>query len=124
MKSLFDAILLIVSSTALFLFYYVLKKWLQNLKEKRKAQKYLRIINEEKRAQLYRSLQVALVKMERDQAFLGEIYIHGNNEVRLSIERRHGIDLWKFRVGNLNLSSEIKSELKKYGRYIKCNTSK
>ena len=118
MKSLFEAILLIVSFTAIFLFYYLLKRWLQNFKEKKNTQKRLRIIIEEKRAQWYLSLRVALAKMKIDQVLWAEIYIHGKNEERLSIECSPGIDLWKFKFRHMNLSREIQLEFKKYGRYI------
>lgn len=117
MKSLFEAILLIVFFTTIFLFYYILKKWLQNLKEKSNVRKRLRIQKEEKRAQWYRSLRVALVKMKVDQALWAEIYIHGKNEQRLSIECSPGIDLWKFKFRNLDFNQEIQSEFKKFGKY-------
>lgn len=122
MKSLFEAILLIVSFTAIFLLYYLLKKWLQIFKEKRKVQKYIRIIKEEKRAQWYRIFQVALVRMKTDRAFWAEIYIHGKNDDRLSVEHRPGNESWKFKFGYRNLDVEIQTDLNKYGKYIKTET--
>lgn len=121
MKSFFNAIILITCFTALFLFYYLLKRWLRLYRKKRREEYYSRIIQNERRAQNRRSLLVALAKMKSDQAFWAEIYIHSENNERFRLERRPGGSEWCFLFGNRDLDQNLKSEIEKYGEILYAN---
>ncbi len=121
MKSFFDAIILISCFTALFLFYYSLKKWLKSYRKRRREKFYSTIIKNEKKAQNRRALQVALAKMKSDQAFWAEIYIHSNANERFRLEHRPGSHDWHFLFGDRKLNREVRADLEKFGNLIYTN---
>jgi hypothetical protein len=120
-KSFFDAIILISCFTALFLFYYSLKKWLKSYRKKRREKYYSSIIKNEKQAQNRRALQVALAKMKSDQAFWAEIYIHSGINERFRLEHQAGTTEWHFLFRHRMLNRDIQTDLAKYGDIIYTN---
>jgi len=120
-KSFFDAIILITSFTALFLSYYLLKRWLASYRKKRTDKYHSSIIKNEHNAQIRRALQVAVAKMKSDQAFWTEIYSHSEFDERYRIEHKPDSNDWLFLFGDNVPEGIIKSEITKFGEYIYSN---
>lgn len=118
MKSFFDAIIIITCFTALFLSYYLLKRWLSSYRKKRTEKNYSNIVSNERRAQNRRSLQVALVKMKMDQACWAEIYIHSVDRERFRLEHKPGSDEWYFLFSKRDLNRTVQNNIKGYGDII------
>ncbi|MBN1406520.1 MAG: hypothetical protein JW956_01950 [Calditrichaceae bacterium] len=118
MKSFFEAILIITCFTALFLSYYLLKKWLTSYRKKRTDKYYSSIIENERFAQNRRELQIALAKMKYNQACWAEIYIHSAGNVRFCLEHKPGSKEWYFLFGNRNPDKVVIAEMEKYGDII------
>lgn len=118
MKSFFDTIVITGCFTALFLSYYLLKKWINSYRKKRTGKYYSQIISNERRDQNRRSLQVALVKMKMDQVYWAEIYIHSDERERFRLEHKPGSDEWYFLFSKRNLDYAAQSNIEKYGDII------
>ena len=115
MKSFFDAIILITCFTALFLSYYLLKRWLASYRKKRTDKYYSNIIINKHQAQNRRKLQAALAKMKSDQLFWAEIYIHSDCNERFRLEHKPDSDEWLFLFDKKDPGKILKSEIEKYG---------
>jgi hypothetical protein len=117
-KSFFDVIIILTCFTILSLSYYLLKRWFSSYRKKRTEKSYSNIINNERRAQNRRSLQVALAEMKMDQAYWAEIYIHSLDRERLRLEHKPGSDEWYFLFGKKNLNRTLQIQIEKYGDII------
>lgn len=118
MKSLFEAIVIIVVFTVIFLLYYLLKEWLDHYKSSRKSRYFSNIIRAEKRAHNKRSLRVVLAKLKINQIFWVEIYVRNREGERLRLEHQPGKHYFYLLFENLLLDSQIKLNLEKFGDLI------